>query len=1203
MSSDIDPVKLVVLPFLQHWDSTSEKLSLRILLVPRDSFIVPYVPDDLASPKFFPNAELKFEIHILSGVQGSRPTLQSGIVVQNISLIPDASYARVFKDLVETFGESITSINPKRARDADNEPRFVRKHLPLSYRKATGYTPDGGAMFTTDSTYSCAMKQVRDKPYRKVMVPEFQPSWGELIASILRIPDFAVAAGFIRMCDISIPAQALKDGAYVWCELDRQIASNIGVIDAAAMKTFAARILPVYGSSDLFTPLLFPVIESANSSVIPGETYDQTFREFEDYADGWAKAVHCAQSQTMAIVGEYHSNARPPKDLGIRLGWDDEQVTIWADRQIDPSKAAFDNFPVGIHGYRVDVLDSHTSQWFSLSHAKGDFGIGDMQAIGQITSELGVELHPTTSMDVVEDRSYWMPMYFTNWTQNALVGMDEKRMKLLGRYNAPPPVSAPNTKFPHFGVVDSALQLRYGRKYQFRVRLMDHTGGGPTLESASGTFGPSPTASITFLRWIKPLAPQLVRDIPKFDNRLGAETALDFIELERPLMFYPAVMFAGYEYNGRDAEAELLSIADDIYANPPAPGSPPATEPGLPDPDVDRVEITVLVQIPAQDPLATDGPFMELYTTTWDFPPDLKARASIPLTWTDCKDIWDPANDWASSTTALLLPRARTVRLRIKALCREQPENPYFGAKDVRYGHPQLVYTLRKNAVTEPEELFAPATPSQTINGFFLQPGLDLTAQLAAALGLRSKDTTLRAAPGKRVVFACCSSIMHVMGPDQASLTFASQASLALHWIIVIRLFIKRDWSWDGFPLDGIKVTRDNSHDVVTFAPRREVNEDAISAPTPERSSTEVIIIDILDPKPPPGEFPNVKHVEYKVETNFVAGIGTTSLGQRKDLSLDLPVVTPPTQVPQLASAGIAMSPYIHDDAYTTTLPRTKMLWLEFTLPPQDPDDRYFCRILKYAPDPLLLPTLDFSTSDAPEPPIPLDPERIRRIVPLQSIDVAGLDAMQPLIPTSSPYHWGLPLPPGLTEDSLELLGFWTYEFRVGHWNDQETHTRWSTAQARFGPVLRVAGVQHPAPQLRCSLNHDEIHIRVSARFAQPVLDGKPLWLGQPRTQMWFLLYAQAAIIDGSGEKKNILVARTNGTSGEGNRLESTATFALEDVVRIMEMYGLQSGTPLSVLAVEMLGQRDRVRDPLGGDLGRQRILRSSCLVAVPHLC
>jgi hypothetical protein len=129
------------------------------------------------------------------------------------------------------------------------------------------------------------------------------------------------------------------------------------------------------------------------------------------------------------------------------------------------AKTSYDNFPLGIHGYRVDVQDVSSNQWFPLSQGKGDFGIGNTD-FGHTTSELGVEVYPATPVDVAKDCSYWMPMYFTNWARTSPVGMDGTLMKLLGRYQ-PPGVTAP--KFPRFSVIDTALQLRYGRKYQFQV--------------------------------------------------------------------------------------------------------------------------------------------------------------------------------------------------------------------------------------------------------------------------------------------------------------------------------------------------------------------------------------------------------------------------------------------------------------------------------------------------------------------------------------------------------------------------------------------------------------------------------------------------------------------------------------------------------------------------------------------------------------
>src|SRR5262249_41563743 len=143
-----------------------------------------------------------------------------------------------------------------------------------------------------------------------------------------------------------------------------------------------------------------------------------------------------------------------------------------------------------------------------------------------------------------------------------------------------------------------------------------------------------------------------------------------------------------------------------------------------------------------------------------------------------------------------------------------------------------------------------------------------------------------------------------------------------------------------------------------------------------------------------------------------------------------------------------------------------------------------------------------------------------------------------------------------------------------------------STAQARFGPPLRVTGVQHPAPELVCSLNRDAVSIGVSAPFARPVRDGKPLLLEQPNTQMWFLLYAQAAQIDGGGEKRNIFVGRKRGTVGEGGKTESTAIFPRGLTNAVLVSYGLKPSTPLNAIAVEMLSQNDNVSDPLRGDLG-----------------
>jgi hypothetical protein len=149
------------------------------------------------------------------------------------------------------------------------------------------------------------------------------------------------------------------------------------------------------------------------------------------------------------------------------------------------------------------------------------------------------------------------------------------------------------------------------------------------------------------------------------------------------------------------------------------------------------------------------------------------------------------------------------------------------------------------------------------------------------------------------------------------------------------------------------------------------------------------------------------------------------------------------------------MSPYSYPENYSSTTPRTRSLWLEFDSAPADSRDQYFARVLRNVPDPLLSSSGD-TVPVTLEPPLPVDPELVREIVLGEATDEDGLAAMQLLILSdSSPVHFILLLLLllGATNISHELFGFWTYELRLGHVG------MWCTAQGRFGPPLRVAGM------------------------------------------------------------------------------------------------------------------------------------------------
>jgi hypothetical protein len=552
------------------------------------------------------------------------------------------------------------------------------------------------------------------------------------------------------------------------------------------------------------------------------------------------------------------------------------------------------------------------------------------------------------------------------------------------------------------------------------------------------------------------------------------------------------------------------------------------------------------------------------------------------------------------------------VRIALSALTNDTAD--YYGAADVRHGSVTTV-TLRKES--DDERALLAAASAEAIEGIFLQPDRPVTpavalaqvaaglaeaapdnalGRLAAALDLDATEIGLRGRPGERLLFGCSALLRHALGPDAASLTFASLADLTLTWLLPIRLDLHRDWSWDG--LDHVSISRDGT-EVGRIEPSRSIGYEAAEGAPTDRST--LLFLDAVDPKPV-GGFPAELHLAYTV--NAVPRNAAAEVDGALELSIDLPITTPPAQVPALASAGLALSDYTSDAGYSATEPRTKMLWLEFTAPPADPADSFYCRVLANAPDPVLCGG-DAPVSSVAEPPLPIDPEPIRSIVPGQSDDRAGAGAMQQLIPTNSDRHYLVPLPPGVTPDSPMLFGFFTYELRVGH------RDGWTTAQGRYGRPMRVTGVQHPAPLLTCAVTYSRAGLEVSVPFADPVVGPTSARPYPPSTQLWVLLYAQVHQADGSS-MRNVLLGNRQATP-RANRWDirwlppradvGTATWSRDEVVAFLELLGLGPDNPVSCLAVETLPGDEPVPDPVGSGLGYERFLRTSPLTAVPPLC
>lgn len=568
---------------------------------------------------------------------------------------------------------------------------------------------------------------------------------------------------------------------------------------------------------------------------------------------------------------------------------------------------------------------------------------------------------------------------------------------------------------------------------------------------------------------------------------------------------------------------------------------------------------------------------------------DYDATLSIPVRYQDCpvlrtaQDERDVTADLQlpddiNNLAEIVLPTARVVRLTLRAVCENKAKNgDYYGLlgadddlrheRDVRYG--QIAQMTLYQRSTDETALFEHAADAETLRAVFLQPDPpfvldgnfitllvgkqierppDMIQRLAGQLGLASSGLTLHAPKGERVQFGCSHRIRHTLAPDNSSITFASKGDLMNHWLACVTLTVNRDWTWDALEDRSFVVTRTKrfTHDdPATETETAEVGDIEVkhtasfeSMHGPQRNYTRLVFIDAVEPKnprtrpnpsPPPTDlprFPDTIEVSYKIEPRLKPGHGALH-DELREFPVRLPITTPPAQVPKITSAGIALSPYHRNDKYSATEPRQRFLWIEFAEPIQDPNDTYFARVLAYAPDQLISNNHPELFVSPREPELPIEPEHVRVVTHDSANDLAGLSAMQPMErATDSGRHYLLPLPPNLHAEADEMFGFFTYEFRVGHYRASAAPKQpfvWCTAQGRYGRPLRATGIQHPAPTLTCTVNRDEEKLYVSAPYAVAVFDGKNVTADPPRTQLWCLLYAQVKQADNK-DYRNILL-------------------------------------------------------------------------------
>jgi len=1181
------PINLLAFP--QLWQPP--RLFVNVLVLPKGD------PFAFAPP--FPDCLLALEAALIPGAQ-SLPTAAAVSLRLPLDLTVPANRAELF-DAIKAQIPVRPHAGPVKAHD----PVKVKKSLTSAYSEATAGSRARTPFLVSGDEYNCALRDsgaalpppLGDPP------PDF--FWEEIYAFVLRQPVLAREIGLIYETFVELPDPRLfAEGGYLY--VDMTAASDYS---ALTRSLFAARIPALGNGRRVFASVLFPVL-------FPGDdagNFDHVSAEASAYDDGFAKIVHGSQARTAAVLESKGSSTMPPvKDTGIRLGWDDEQVAIWLNRQLGVN--AYDaalpapGSPLGVGGYRVDVFDDVANQWQSLNRAQAELVLAAIP-IGTFDDELGVETVPANLTNDLNGE-FWLPSFFTTWAGGSLVVTNPTPYQIAGT-----PETLGDQVYSAIGA--DAVPLRYGNDYQFRVRLADLTGGGPHMDEAPVNPARTPIAKVPFRRFSPPKAVRALRIHADAGNPGAAH-----YQVFRPLLGFRDIAFTAFP----DPVAALMAQVAQARAE--------EREPALPDPDVALVRIDIAVRTLTRDPLAGGGnaqPFIPLFSTTRQFSADPGEPIDLEVKFKDVANLTSFQAAPAPAEGTLVLPSARAVRLTFIAIGKPDDDGAYWGSAASREGCAPISLYVTAPSGNE-RILMLPPALGPVAMAMFLQPdaertpvqlaelvaaGLrhqapaDLASRLAAELDVPYFGLTFTAPSGTRTAFACSSALRHTLNPDCSSIAFSAKTDLFHHWVIALRFTIDRDWTWNALGNPAFEVLRDG---VVTGTITLPGILGDAALQQGDRNHTSVIFLDAFDPKPgPPPDFPAEINAVYSIRPLFRTPPKDTD--EPFETTLRLPVTTAPQQTPKLLSAGFAFGPYEPGERYSTTNERPRMLYLQLDGIPADKQDQYFGRVLAYGPDPMLIDDV-VRPPDPPEPPLPLDAEEIRVITENQANDFAGFNAMQPLLESrESPGFYLLPLPPGMNPESPEMLGFFVYELRVGH--DRQ---RWCTAQSRFGRPLRVTGVQHPAPPLRCMVSRGGDRLRVVTPYASPVLNGRNVRSRAPKTQIHALLYAQVLQADAQGWR-NILIARAASAPMppadhvvEDPRLvPALVEFSQGIILAALRSLGLPLDASLSVVAVEMLPENPldanvAVRPPLspaalGASLGQVRILRASALTPVPAIC
>ena len=278
---------------------------------------------------------------------------------------------------------------------------------------------------------------------------------------------------------------------------------------------------------------------------------------------------------------------------------------------------------------------------------------------------------------------------------------------------------------------------------------------------------------------------------------------------------------------------------------------------------------------------------------------------------------------------------------------------------------------------------------------------------------------------------------------------------------------------------------------------------------------------------------------------------------------------------PRLVSAGYALSPYLAAADYSSTEARARQLWVEVAEAPAD-GDALFARVLAYGPDPLLY--VDVNVLHAEPPAEPALPTRSRSRPAHLTEPAARRGRLRGDDPPASPRPTTRSAsccrcPRGCRPDDPRLFGMWTYELRFGHVGAVEHRPRplrpaaarhRRSASGAGAAVCRIMADTDRLPAARSTISSSR------RPYAAPVLDGRQVGDGLPRTSLGFLLYAQGTKADGCGHRNVVLAHRAHNWCSSAAASTTARRCSANRRSRCqLDALGMPATSPLSVLAVE----------------------------------